>query len=76
MLVGFVVYPDFSQCRCLLDNADFDAVNLDDYPFPTGANSGGDYTGTGKVNSTDGDTVLSCYRNDVSLLCLEKTSCS
>eukprot|EP00956_Cyclotella_meneghiniana_P017782 scaffold29247_cov69-Cyclotella_meneghiniana.AAC.4 len=63
-LVGFQTYP-------------YAGVNPTDYKNPSRGTDSLGNAGTGVVNSTIASySTYDCYRNEVSLLCLEKTSCS
>lgn len=64
------------MCVCWFDGSlDLAAVDQDDYTNPSPREPLYIYPGIGEIDSSTGDSAMHCYRNDVSLLCLEKTFC-
>ena len=67
--VGFIT-STWGTCACYFDSStDLAAVKKSDYTNPPAFGINLTQAGTGKIVSTNGNSGISCYQNDVSLLC-------
>ena len=67
--VGFIT-TTWGICACYFDSStDLAAVKKSDYTNPPASGINLTQAGTGKIVSTNGNSGISCYQNDVSLLC-------